>query len=121
MDLLLDMMVKVVMINKKPLNHAVKGRENNNDSCSTYIDSDGVILKGECDNKSTHNSFVRVFGINSKEPKGILETSHKKHVNSIEEVVFDNQQFIFTSGDDDFLNIFDIKSVKSGKIESKMI
>ena len=119
MDMFLNLMIKMIMIKKKLLTHEMERNEYFGDCCSTYLESHGIILKGEYGNKSfKHNSYIRAFPIDKSQSNKILETSNKSHVLSIEEVVYKNKRFIFASGSDYYLDIFELKNLKYNEVQS---
>ena len=117
MDVMLDLMIKMNIINDKPISHE-DNRLKINDWCSNYYKPRKTLLKGEIFNPEhmKRNAYVRLYGFNDSTKKAVLQTSNKYNVYSIQTAVVKNNHFILTSGCGEYVDIFRFNHISSGQV-----
>ena len=85
------------------------------DFCSTKMDSQKVILKGEYDNPESRTCYVRIFEYDESSPVAFLKTTHTIYIHSIKIISHNRKEFILVSGNGDCLDIFTYNSTISSK------
>jgi hypothetical protein len=103
---------------KDPFWKTKSEKEITENSSSHFIEYLQILLKGEC---HTPNDFAKisVFCFKSSKYKKFLKTSNKKGIYSIGSLKFKKINYVFCTGDSQFLDIFELFENK--KIISKNI
>ena len=99
---------------------------------SCFVEENNVIIRGQYNNNSLEKTLVMAIDGNNKEligeklyqriflTKGIGVTSNQRNVYSILQVRYKNSNFLLTSGNSPYIDIFKMQDILSKKKSSKI-